>query len=99
MNCFYIKGKKRSAEVLFVDPSDCIFSTWWNIPAYFETKSQGEFVSCPDEETCKERAKEKVGRELGEKYHEQNQTDYFGLAFRFLLPIDHFSNGERGRYS
>jgi CheY-like chemotaxis protein len=81
---------------LFVDPSDCIFSTWWNIPAYFETTSQGEFVSCPDEETCKERAKEKVGRELGGKYHEQNPTDYFGLAFRFLFPINHLSNGERG---
>ncbi len=58
-----VKGEKKSADVVFVDASDCLFSTWWNKPAYFVTTSEGEFFSCPDEETCVEKAEEQVQTE------------------------------------
>ena len=58
---FSIKGKKKSADVVFVDPRDCVFRTWWNIPAYFVTTSEGEFFSCPAEENCIEKAREEEG--------------------------------------
>jgi hypothetical protein len=58
-----VKGEKTSADVVFVDPSDCLFLTWWNKPAYFITTSKGEFFSCLDEQSCIEEAKEEVEKE------------------------------------
>jgi hypothetical protein len=55
---FTIKGEKKSAKVLLVDPLDNVFSTWWNRPAYFVTTSSGEFFSCSDEQVCIAKAKE-----------------------------------------
>ncbi len=55
---FTVKGEKKSAKVLLVDPVDSVFSTWWNRPAYFVTTSSGEFFNCPDELVCIEKAKE-----------------------------------------
>lgn len=59
---FSIKGKKQSAEVVLVDPLDTTFPTWWAKPSYFVTLSTGQFFTCPDEETCIERAKEEAER-------------------------------------
>ncbi len=53
-----VKGKEKSAGIVFVDPSDCLFLM--NKPAYFVTPSKGEFFSRPDEETCIEKAMEVV---------------------------------------
>ncbi len=58
-----VKGENKSANILFVDPIDCLFSTWWNKPAYFVSTSEGEFISCPDEQTCVEKVKEEVEKE------------------------------------
>ena len=58
-----VKGEKKSADIVFVDPSDCLFLTWWNKPAYFITTSKDEFFSCPDEQSCIEKAKEEVEKE------------------------------------
>lgn len=55
---FTVKGEKKSAKVLLVDPIDNVFLTWWNRPAYFVTTSSGEFFNCPDEQVCVEKAKE-----------------------------------------
>jgi hypothetical protein len=60
---FSVKGKKQSAEVVLVDSLDTIFPTWWAKPAFFVTLSNGQFFTCPDEETCIEKAKEEVQRE------------------------------------
>ena len=60
---FSLKGKKKSVEVLAVDPRDCTFSTWWNNPAYFVATSEGEFVNCGSEEDCIERAKTEAAGE------------------------------------
>ena len=57
---FSVTGKKQSAEVILVDPFHTIFPTWWAQPAYFVTISNGQFFSCPDEETCIEKAKEET---------------------------------------
>jgi hypothetical protein len=57
---FSVRGKKQSAEVILVDPLDTIFLTWWVKPAYFVTLSNGQFFTCPDEDTCIEKAKEET---------------------------------------
>ncbi len=60
---FSIKGKKQSAEVILVDPLETAFQAWWVKPAYFVTTSKGQFLACPDEQACVEKAKEESGRE------------------------------------
>jgi hypothetical protein len=55
---FTVKGEKKSAKVLLVDPVDSVFLKWWKKPAYFVTTSSGEFFSCPNEQACIARAKE-----------------------------------------
>jgi hypothetical protein len=60
---FSVRGKKQSAEVILVDPLDTIFPTWWTKPAFFVTLSNGQFFTCPDEETSIEKAKEEVQSE------------------------------------
>ena len=57
---FSSKGNKKSAEVILVDPLDRIFLTWWAKPVYFVTFSTGQFFTCPDKETCIEKAKEET---------------------------------------
>jgi len=60
---FSLKGKKQLAELVLVDPLDTIFPTWWAKPGFSVTLSNGQFLTCPDKETCIEKAKEEVQRE------------------------------------